>query len=88
MNHDFSESISQGSDGTQEAENRRIAEIADELSRLCRVYEAQFGNGQTDVNLFDTEQRAAEQMAKVGGFWIPMMDSSWPQWTRKRYLCR
>lgn len=40
MDYDISEPISQGSDEAQEAENRRIAEIADELSRLCRVYEA------------------------------------------------
>lgn len=40
MDYDIPESISQGSDGAQEAENRRIAEIADELSRLCRVHEA------------------------------------------------
>lgn len=41
MSHDIPESIPQGSDGAQEAENRRIEEIADEISRLCRVYEAQ-----------------------------------------------
>ena len=64
MDHDIPESIPQGSDGAQEAENRRIAEIADELSRLCRVHEAQSGNGQTDVDPFETEQRAAEHMAK------------------------
>jgi len=40
MDYDISEPISQGSDEAQKAENRRIAEIANELSRLCRVYEA------------------------------------------------
>ena len=74
MDYDFPESISQGSDRAQEAENRRIAEIADELSRLCRVHEAQLGNGKADVNPIETEQRAAEQMAKTRGFWIPMMN--------------
>ena len=33
IDYDISEPISQGSDGAQEAENRRIAEIADELRR-------------------------------------------------------
>ena len=54
MDYDISEPISQGSDEAQEAENRRIAEIADELSRLCRVYEAQFGAGEGDVSAFET----------------------------------
>ena len=49
IDYDISEPISQGSDEAQEAENRRIAEIADELSRLCRVYEAQFGVGEGNV---------------------------------------
>lgn len=74
MDYDIPESIPQGSDGAQEAENRRIAEIADELSRLCRIHEAQLGVGKVDVNTHEIEQRAAEQMAKSKGFWIPMMD--------------
>ena len=72
MNHDISQSVPQGSDGTQEAENCRIAAIADELKRLCTVYEAQRGAGKTDVTPFETEQRVAEQFAKSQGFWIPM----------------
>lgn len=55
MDYDISEPISQGSDEAQEAENRRIAEIADELSQLCRVYEAQFGVGEGDVSAFETD---------------------------------
>ena len=74
MDYDISEPISQGSDEAQEAENRRIAEIADELCRLCRVHEAQFGACKGDVSTFETEQRAAEQLAKSKGFWIPMAD--------------
>ena len=74
MDYDISEPIPQGSDEAQEAENRRIAEIADELSRLCRVHEAKFGAGEGDVNLFETEQRAAELWAKTKGLWIPMTD--------------
>lgn len=74
IDYDISEPISQGSDEAQEAENRRIAEIADELCRLCRVHEAQFGACKGDVSTFETEQRAAEQLAKSKGFWIPMAD--------------
>ena len=74
MNDEISQPVPQGSDRAQEAENRRIAAIADELERLCSVYEAQSGNGQPHVSHFDAEQRVAEQMAKESGFWIPMMD--------------
>jgi len=74
MDHDISQPVPQGSDGAQDAENSRIAAIADELERICAVHEAQFRNSQQDVSRFDTEQRAAEQMAKNQGFWIPMMD--------------
>lgn len=74
MDYDIPEPIPQGSDSTQEAENSRIATIADELVRLCRVHETQSGNGKADVTPFETEQRAAEQLAKARGCWIPMMD--------------
>lgn len=74
MNYEIFKSVPQGSDGAQEAENRRIKEIADELSRLCGIYETQSGVGKTNVNSFETEQRIAEQMAKSQGFWIPMME--------------
>ena len=74
MNHDISQSVSQGSNGAQDEENSRIAAIANELKRLCSVYEAQRGNSQQNVGRLDAEQRAAEQMAKSQGYWIPMMD--------------
>ena len=74
MNHDISQPVPQGSDGAQDAENSRIAAIADQLERLCKVYEAQCGNSLQNVSRFETEQRVAEQMAKSQGFWIPMMD--------------
>ena len=74
MNHDISQPVPQGSDGAQDAENSRIAAIADQLERLCAIHEAQLGDSLKDVSLFETEQRAAEQMAKSQGFWIPMMD--------------
>ena len=74
MSYDISQPIPQGSDGAQDAENSRIAAIANELKRLCAVHEAQRGDCVEDVNRFETEQRAAEQLAKSQGFWIPMMD--------------
>lgn len=73
MNDDILESVSRGSDEAQDAENRRIAEIADELHRLCQLHETQCRTGKKDVTPFEREQRIAEQMAKSGGYWIPMM---------------
>lgn len=74
MNYDVPQFIPQGSDGAQEAENCRITAIADELQRLRAVYEAESGVGQSYVTVLEAEQRAAEAMAKAGGFWLPMMD--------------
>ena len=74
MDYDISQPVPQGSNGTQDSENRRIATIADELQRLCAVYEAQCRNSRQDVSPFDIEQRIAEQMAKNQGFWIPMLE--------------
>ena len=73
MDYDIFESVSQGSDGAQDAENSRIAAISDELRRLCQLHEAQPGIGQAHVTPFEREQRMAEQMAKARGYWIPMM---------------
>ena len=55
MNHDISQPVPQGSDGAQDAENSRIAAIADQLEDSLK-----------DVSRFETEQRAAEQMAVSG----------------------
>ncbi len=74
MNHDISKPVPQGSNGAQDAENSRIAAIANELERLCAVHEAQSGDCQQNVSRFETEQRAAEKMAKANGYWIPMTD--------------
>ena len=49
MDYDILKSVSQGSDGAQDAENSRIAAIADELRRLCQLHEAQPGTGQAHV---------------------------------------
>ena len=74
MSHDISKSVPQGSYRTQDAEDNRIAAIADELERLCAIHEAQCGDSQQNVTRFETEQRSAEQMAKSQGYWIPMME--------------
>ena len=74
MNHDIHQQIPQRGNRTQDAENRRIAEIADELERLCRVHETQSGFGKANASHFEIEQRAAENLSKARGFWIPMED--------------
>ena len=67
MNDDILESVSQGSDGAQDAENRRIAEIADELHRLCQLHETQCRTGKKDVTPFEREQRMAEHLVDAEG---------------------
>ena len=64
MDYDISQPIPQRSNGSQDAENSRIAAIANELERLCAIHEAQRGDSLKDVSRFETEQRVAEQMAK------------------------
>ena len=64
MNDDIPQSVPQGGDGAQDAENSRIAAIADTLERICAVHETQPGDSQADVSRFETEQRAAEQMGR------------------------
>ena len=72
MSHDIFQPIPQGVSGAQDAENRRIEAIADEIRRRCHVYETQYGAGQSNVNAFEAEQRAAEAFAKENDLWLPM----------------
>jgi hypothetical protein len=65
MSHDILQSIPQGGYGAQDAENSRIAEIADELQRLCRIYEEEYGDSQTNGGSLEIEQRITEQYAKT-----------------------
>ena len=53
MDYDILKSVSLGSDGAQDAENSRIAAVADELRRLCQLHETQSGTGQAHVTPFD-----------------------------------
>ena len=74
MNDDIFESVSQGSNGAYDEENRRIQEVSNELQRLCRLPEKESGDGKANGTRFEIEQRAAEQFAKSAGIWIPMDD--------------
>ena len=74
MNDDIFESVSQGSNGAYDEENRRIQEVSNELQRLCRLHEEKSGTGKANGTRFEIEQRAAEQLAKGAGIWIPMDD--------------
>lgn len=74
MNDDIFESVSQGSNGAYDEENRRIQEVSNELQRLCRLHEEKSGAGKANGTRFEIEQRAAEQFAKDAGIWIPMDD--------------
>ena len=74
MNDDISQSVSQGSYGAYDEENRRIHEVADELRRRSKLYETQLRDSQDDVNHLDIEQRVAEHYAKEKGMWIAMGD--------------
>ena len=72
MNDDIFKSVSQGSNGAYDEENRRIKEISDELQRLCRLYEEESREGKGYGGRFEIEQRVTEQYAKSEGMWIPM----------------
>ena len=53
-------------------ENRKIQGIADELKRLCRIHEEEFGDSQTNGGCLEIEQRITEQYAKTHNLWIPI----------------
>ena len=74
MAHDVFESISQRSRGAEDEENRRIQEIADELSRRCCVYEEELRESQNNVRSSEIERRIAEAYAKEHDLWIPISD--------------
>ena len=50
MKYDLSQPISQRGIGEKDAENQRIAEIADELRRRSQIYEAESGASQEHVS--------------------------------------
>ena len=65
MSNDILKSVSQGSYGAYDEENRRIKEISDELQRLCRLYEEEPREGKGNGSRFEIEQRVAEQYAPM-----------------------
>ena len=71
MSHDVFKPISPTIGGEETPENRRIVEVANELSRRCRIYAAQFPVGKSHGSPFEIEQRVAELFAKEYGLWIP-----------------
>ena len=74
MSHDISQPVPQRSDGAQDAENSRIAAIANELRRRCQLYEAQLRDGENHVNNLQIERIITEQYAKETNLWIPFSD--------------
>ena len=55
MSNDILKSVSQGSYGAYDEENRRIKEISDELQRLCRLYEEEPREGKGNGSRFEIE---------------------------------
>ena len=55
MSNDILKSVSQGSNGAYDAENRRIKEISDELQRLCQLHEKESRDGKGDGGRFEIE---------------------------------
>ena len=55
MNDDIFKSVSQGSNGAYDEENRRIQEISDELQRLSRLYEEEPREGKGNGGRFEIE---------------------------------
>ena len=56
MNDDIFESVSQGSNGAYDEENRRIQEVSNELQRLCRLHEEKSGVGKRNGTRFEIER--------------------------------
>ena len=67
MSHDISQSVPQGSLGAQDAENSKVGAIADELYRLCQLYEAQRRDCQQDVDHFEAEKVAIPMPNTLSG---------------------
>ena len=72
MSHDILQPIPQGGYGAYDEENRKIQGIADELQRLCRIHEEEFGDSQTNGGSLEIEQRISELYAKNHNLWIPI----------------
>lgn len=74
MDYDIFQPVPQGIDGAQDAENKRIKAISDELYRRCKLYETQSGNCQQNAICLEIEQRVTESFAKQHHLWVPIDD--------------
>lgn len=72
MNYDIHQHFSQRSDTTQDAQNRRITEIANQLQRLCEIYGDQHRDSQKNVTPLDIEFIQTEAFAKRQHLWFEM----------------
>ena len=72
MNYDISQPVPQGSDGAQDAENSRIAAIADQLELLCAIHEAQRGDSLKDVRR--TSHSSANNVYSLINYFIPIIN--------------
>ena len=71
MDYDILQSVSQGSDRAQDAENSRIEAIADELCRCCKLYEMQLGDGQPHVGPLKSGNLPSSTYAKSALMSLP-----------------
>ena len=65
MSYDILQSLPPRSIGTQDAENRRIERVADEIRRRCGIHEAQSGTGKTTLNISDAVVKEAEPAPQI-----------------------
>ena len=72
MTHDLLKSISQRISGAEDAENRRIYEVAYELCCRCSLYEGELREGKKYVRASDVERTVAEKYANELGLWTPI----------------
>ena len=72
MTHEVLESISQRINGTEVEKNCRIYEIANELSRRCRICKCELREGEKHASEIDIERIVTERYAKEIDCWIPM----------------
>lgn len=71
MEHDLLEYVSQRISREEIAQNRRILEVAHELSRSCCIHEKQLCESQQNASYREIEQHVAECYAKEHGVWTP-----------------
>jgi hypothetical protein len=77
MTNDVFESISQGSSRTEDAENCRIQEIANELHRRSSLYEEELRKSKNNVRPSEIECRVAEGYAKEKRTLVAYSSSFW-----------